>query len=329
MQTVEILQAALSAKGTAKDLLLKAAKTQDIKERIRACTSCDLHKSVRAPVPFEGTGSVAIIGEAPGRDEDAQGRPFVGRAGRLLTECLEQAGFTREGVSFVNTICCRPPNNNFEEAEKVHAPQSCKPNFLEQLAASGAWLLVPVGNTAMWQLLPQLGAGITQHRGGYWWVGKYLIMPTFHPAYALRNPSAREKIVEDLLRVRRVLQGVERAPVPKNFDPTILLEELREEALAVEHYAGIAAKTLDNPRSRTESQSFKGHFKKHGWVFAYSKWLEDHIILVRDKHVVVPSHIVGVIYTVKELAQVAAMDRTLGDVHRLHYAKKELDAVLI
>lgn len=151
-------------------------------------------------------------------------------------------------------------------------------------------------------------------------------MPTYHPAYALRNPEAKSSIVQDLLQVRRVLQGVEAAPVPKAYDPTILLEELREDDLGKNHWSGIVGK---EKKVRSEQDTFKGHFKKHGWVLAYSRWLGDHVILTKDESVVIPSHMSGVVYTVKELVQVAAMDRTLRDVHNLHYAKKTLTARII
>lgn len=306
----EVLQAAVNAEGEAQRILFKRAQELDLAERIRACTRCGLRDTATAPVPWEGSSSIAIVGEAPGRDEDREGRPFIGRAGRLLDECLTAAGLGRDQVALINSVSCRPPGNNFDEAVKADAPARCRPWLDEQLDMSGAWLVVAVGNRAFWQFV-NTGAGISNNRGHMFWRGKRLVMPTFHPAYALRTPSAKARIVEDLRRVRHVRQGVEAAPVPRAFDPTMLLTELRGRIPV------------------HESESYRIHFKRTGWVRSWSHWLEDNVILVRDDKVDVPAHIEGVKYTVQELAQLATMDRTWGDVHRLHYAKKAFDAQLI
>ena len=311
MTSNEVREAATKAIGGSREILFKAAERLDLEERIRACTSCSLHEGVHAPVPLEGSGPVAIIGEAPGLNEDKDGRPFVGRAGRLLDECLDRAGFKRSDVALFNVICCRPPKNDFDVAIKADAPTLCKPNFIEQLQASGAWLMVPMGNRALTQVLPFVTNGITANRGRQWWEGAYLVMPTFHPAYALRTPSAKTSIIEDLLAVKRVLMGVEAAPVPKSYDPRKLIREMRGELTV------------------NDGETFRKHFKKHGYVQAWSPWLHDNIVLVRDEDVDYDHKLDGVRYTVKELAQVSRLDRTWGDAYRLHYAKKTLDAQLI
>ncbi len=311
MQTSEILQAALDAEGEVRDIFLRAARVQDLQERIRGCVQCDLSGSATAPVPAEGFGSVTIVGEAPGADEDRAGRPFIGRAGKLLDECLNKAGLARKDVGLVNTICCRPPRNNYQMAIDAQAPRACKPLFIEQLEMTGSWLLVPVGNTAMRQLLPELEKGITSYRGKWWWRGRHLIMPTYHPAYALRNPDARTTIITDLMAVRRVVQGVEAAPVPKGYDPTMLLTDLRDEM------------------SEAHEKAYRVQFKKKNWVIFWSPWLEDSVVLRRDEDTMVPSHVKGVRYTVQELTQLSHMERTWADVHRLHHAKKVFDAQLI
>lgn len=311
MRSSEVREAAAKATGGAKEILAKAAVRLDLEERIRSCTSCALHAGVTAPVPMEGSGPVAIIGEAPGANEDHEGRPFVGRAGKLLNESLSRAGFKRSDVALINVICCRPPQNDFTEAVKADAPTLCKPNFLEQLAASGAWLLVPVGNRALSHVLPVVSGGITANRGKHWWEGTHLVMPTFHPAYALRSSNAKLDLITDLLAVKRVLQGVNAAPVPKDYDPTKLIRELAGEL------------------THDDAAIFRKHFKKHGWVRAWSPWLEDQVVLVRDEDVDYNHKLAGVRYTVQELAQISRLDRTWGDALRLHYAKKTLDAHLI
>lgn len=312
MNAADVLAAALAAEEPSRSILLDHAKVLDLQERIRACTDCSLSEST-TPVPWEGQAAIAIIGEAPGADEARKGRPFVGRAGQLLTDIIEQAGFTRTDFAYINTICCRPPSNRYDKAEEVGAPRYCNANFWEQVWLSGAWFLVPAGNQAMWKLLPQVGVGITQMRGLARWTDRYLVVPTFHPAYALRSPDARAKMVDDFMMVKRIKLGIESAPVPKAYDPTKLLSSMRDAAFTT-----------------TEGKPLKSTFKKKGWVYAYSKWLEDTIILKRDDQVTVPAHVSGVEYTVKELAQLAAMkSRTWEDARRLHYAKRELQAQLI
>lgn len=310
--SAEVLAAALAADEPARSVLFDHARTLDLRERILACTSCKL-SGTTTPVPWDGHSAMAIIGEAPGADEARLGRPFVGRAGQLLDQILHLAGFSRSDFAFVNTISCRPPNNDYNKAIEVGADYQCTANFWEQIDISGAWLLVPVGNQATWKLLPHLRAGITQLRGNIYWVDRYLVMPTFHPSYLLRNPTLRDQVVQDFLQVRRVKLGIDSAPVPANYNPSALLSSLRRSSY-----------------TEKESASIHSNFKKTGWVFAYSSWLGEDIVLKRDEEVNVPTHISGVHYTVKELAQLAAMPgRTWEDARRLHYAKRELNAQLL
>jgi uracil-DNA glycosylase len=312
LNSAEVLAAALATDGPARDILLDRARDLDLRERIIACTSCKLSGST-TPVPWEGKSTIAIIGEAPGADEARLGRPFVGRAGRLLEQVLSLAGFARSDFAFINTICCRPPGNKYDEAVAVGADYQCTPNFWEQVEFSGAWLLVPVGNQAMWKLLPDIRAGITQMRGELRWVDRYLVMPTFHPAYALRNPQARDSMVSDFIQVRRVKTGVDTAPIPKGYDPTRLLSTMRESDF-----------------TDREATSIKSMFKRKSWVFAHSTWLGETIILKRNDDTSVPPHIQGVHYTVAELARLASMKgRTWEDARRLHYAKREFSATII
>src|SRR5690606_33699791 len=203
----ELLTAAIGATDPeARSILMGHARRQDLAERLAACTACDLRRTCRAAVPGELTSSsVAIIGEAPGADEDAAGRPVVGRAGKLLDDCLRLANLDRSKVAIINTVACRPPGNNFDEAVKADAPARCRAWLEEQIKLSGAWLLVPVGTVATRALLPEAHQGITELRGSLKWTDTHLVMPTFHPAYALRNPRAKSQIISDLQAVRRVV----------------------------------------------------------------------------------------------------------------------------
>lgn len=311
----ELLASAIATDNPdARSLLLHHARLADLRERITACTDCDLHATCHAPVPWEGgPAPIAIIGEAPGAEEDQAGRPFVGRAGRLLTSLLAQAGLGRDRVVLINSIACRPPHNDFNLAVQADAPARCAHWLTEQIEVSGAWVLVPVGGRPYHALMPESNIGITQARGTPKWKGRHLIFPTFHPAYALRNPEAKTSIVEDLIAVRKIIEGVESVQPPKSYDPERLISAIRPINL-----------------TESEAKAFKSQWAKKGWVSAWSAFVEDTVVLVRDEQVKVPDGIDGVRYAVHELAILAAMgERRWADAWRLHMVKKMLGAVVV
>jgi len=144
-----------------------------------------------------------FVGEAPGADEDIQSRPFVGRAGQLLTKIIEAIGLKREEVLIGNVNRCRPPGNRpptFEEASM------CKPFLEREIAVVQPDVIVTLGNTALQNLL---GAkqGITKLRGKFMDYKGIKVMPTFHPAYLLRDPSKKRETWEDLKTVRDYLDS--------------------------------------------------------------------------------------------------------------------------
>jgi len=171
-----------------------------------ACTRCKLHTLGRRQVVF-GVGNpqarLMFVGEAPGEDEDKQGEPFVGRAGQLLTKIIEAIGMTREQVYIANIIKCRPPGNRNPEPDEV---ATCEPFLFEQLAIVQPRVVVALGKFAAHSLL-RTTEPITKLRGRVFaWRGASLI-PTFHPAYLLRNPPAKREVWEDMKKVRELLQG--------------------------------------------------------------------------------------------------------------------------
>lgn len=171
-----------------------------------ACTRCKLHTLGRRQVVF-GVGNpqarLMFVGEAPGEDEDKQGEPFVGRAGQLLTKIIEAIGMTREQVYIANVIKCRPPGNRNPEPDEV---QTCEPFLFEQLGIIQPTIVVALGKFAAQSLL-RTTEPITKLRGRVFdWRGASLI-PTFHPAYLLRNPPAKREVWEDMKKVRELLQG--------------------------------------------------------------------------------------------------------------------------
>ncbi len=171
-------------------------------ETVRACTRCALHAGRTQTVFARGTGAsrLCFVGEGPGADEDAQGFPFVGKAGQLLDRMIEAMGFSRDEVYVCNIVKCRPPNNRKPEPEEMAA---CMPYLREQLELVAPEVIVALGATAL-QGLFGTTEGITRLRGRWkLYGGRVPVMPTFHPAFLLRNPPAKREVWEDLQAVLR------------------------------------------------------------------------------------------------------------------------------
>ncbi len=173
-------------------------------EEIAACQRCALAETRGRTVP--GTGSatprLAIVGEAPGAEEDRTGHPFVGRAGDLLTRMLGAIGLGREDVFILNVLKCRPPGNRSPRPDEVAA---CRPFLEAQLEALGPPLILALGSHAARRLLAT-ERGITSLRGRFHTSPEgWRVMPSFHPAYLLRNPAAKRAAWEDLQKVADAL----------------------------------------------------------------------------------------------------------------------------
>jgi DNA polymerase len=173
-----------------------------------ACTRCKLHALGRRQVVF-GVGSpdadLMFVGEAPGAEEDLQGEPFVGRAGQLLTKIIEAIGLKREQVYIANIIKCRPPGNRNPEPDEV---EQCEPFLFQQVATIKPKVIVALGKFAAQSLLRTTDP-ITRLRGRSFNYRGATLIPTFHPAYLLRNPSAKRDVWDDMKKVRVILQGAE------------------------------------------------------------------------------------------------------------------------
>jgi DNA polymerase len=144
-----------------------------------------------------------FVGEAPGEEEDKRGEPFVGRAGQLLTKIIEAIGLSREQVYIANVIKCRPPNNRNPEPDEV---ASCEPFLFRQIDVIQPLVIVPLGKFAAQCLLKTMDP-ITKLRGRQFDYRGRVLIPTFHPAYLLRNPSAKREVWEDMKKVRDILQA--------------------------------------------------------------------------------------------------------------------------
>jgi len=183
-------------------------ETTETIESIRAdigdCTRCKLHSFGRKQI-VHTTGnfqaSLMFVGEAPGADEDEQGFPFVGRAGQLLTKIIESIGITREEVCIGNINRCRPPGNRQPEPDET---AQCRPFILREIAVVKPKVIVVLGATAAHNLL-QIKTPISRLRGNFQDYFGVKVMPTFHPAYLLRDPHKKREVWEDMKKVRDYL----------------------------------------------------------------------------------------------------------------------------
>ena len=181
------------------------------------CTRCKLHRGRTKLVFGDGNpkADLVFVGEGPGRDEDMQGLPFVGRAGKLLTQMIEAMGLQRKDVYICNVVKCRPPENRTPEKDEV---EICSPFLLRQLDTIAPKVIVCLGSVAA-QTLLQTNRGISHFRGEWQDFRGRKLMATYHPAYLLRNPSAKGEVWKDLQKVMAVLglqvkKGSSAGPAP-------------------------------------------------------------------------------------------------------------------
>jgi uracil-DNA glycosylase len=172
---------------------------QIISENLGECTRCRLHKK-RNKIVF-GAGNaraeLVFVGEGPGHDEDIQGLPFVGRAGKLLTQMIEAMGLTREDVYICNVVKCRPPENRKPEDDEV---ATCSPYLYRQLDVIAPKAIVCLGGVAA-QTLLKTKDPISRFRGNWYDFRNTKLLATYHPAYLLRNPAAKSEVWKDLQKV--------------------------------------------------------------------------------------------------------------------------------
>jgi len=196
----DVPPAAATFYGSSADALV-AVRTE-----IGDCTRCKLHTQGRRQIVF-GVGNpdadLMFVGEAPGADEDIQGVPFVGRAGQLLTKIIEAINLKREDVYIANVIKCRPPGNRNPEQDEV---ETCEPFLFQQVDVIKPKVIVALGTFAARALLRTLDP-ISRLRGRVYDYRGAKLIPTFHPAYLLRNPSSKREVWEDMKLVRRLLQS--------------------------------------------------------------------------------------------------------------------------
>ena len=177
----------------------------EIRAQVENCHACPLCET-RTNIVF-GDGDpharVLIVGEAPGKNEDLQGKPFVGAAGKFLDELLEEAGLKREEVFIANVLKCRPPSNRNPQADEIEA---CASFLREQTQSIDPWIIVTMGNFAT-QFILRTGTGITRLRGTVQQTGRFVVLPVFHPAAAIYDRSKRDVLLEDFRQVGALVRA--------------------------------------------------------------------------------------------------------------------------
>ena len=179
----------------------RSSTLEAVREELGDCRRCKLHPT-RTNIVF-GTGNpkakLAFVGEGPGRDEDLQGKPFVGLAGQLLTKIIQAIQLTREEVYITNIIKCRPPGNRNPEPDEINA---CEPFLIKQLEVIRPKLICALGTFAA-QTLLKTEERISLLRGRFHQYQGIPLMPTYHPAYLLRNPNFKRDVWEDMKKIKK------------------------------------------------------------------------------------------------------------------------------
>lgn len=179
---------------------------QDIVDQVLTCRLCSLARTRTRAVPGEGNPKTELlfVGEAPGHDEDVQGRPFVGRAGQLLTKIIEAMTFRREDVFITNIVKCRPPENRTPVREEI---EKCGPYLTAQIEIIRPKVIVALGKVAT-DFFIRSSRGMTQIRGEFYDYRGIPVMPTFHPSYVLRQENVRDvkkQVWQDMQKVMKLL----------------------------------------------------------------------------------------------------------------------------
>lgn len=273
---------------------LRLAQAEKLRSDIASCERCPLAKRRTMTVPFDQTSPkpIALVGEAPGKHEDLEGRPFVGRSGALLDRLIGDLGYSRDDVVVLNTVACRPPNNRDPKPEETEA---CRPLFERQLDFSGAWIVVLMGNKALQHEFP--GKTISKARGNPMWKQGRIYVPAYHPAYILRNRRNESLLSNDLNLAFQIYRG------DKWWDP-LLTSVTKSKDGALRH-------ALDN----------------QGWALVNSERLNDQIIVTVDTIVKVPPKYGKLIrYTVEELVRLGELGHgtklSHAELNGIHLVKR-------
>ncbi len=179
----------------------------DVRKELGDCKRCKLHQTRRTIVFGEGNekATLMFVGEGPGYDEDMQGRPFVGKAGQLLTRIIESINLSREEVYIANIVKCRPPQNRNPEPDEI---ESCSPFLMKQILVIQPKIICALGTFSA-QTLLKTDTKITALRGRFFDVDGIKVVPTYHPAFLLRNPERKREVWEDMKKIAELLNNKE------------------------------------------------------------------------------------------------------------------------
>ncbi len=290
------LKAAKRAKTEASHAkFLRRHAEEYLRDTITSCRACPLHKTRKHAVPFDGSPPkpIAIVGEAPGAAEDKEGVPFVGRSGSMLRQMLEASGYERSQAVIMNVVACRPPKNRTPHVEEVEA---CSPHFDAQLELSGAWVVLLLGQSALSRIRP--GVQIGHMRGKPFWQDGRIWIPTYHPAYVLRNRNSRGLVEHDIGLAFDIAYG-----------------RKWEEPFAIA------------PLSKTSDKTLAYSLQHQGYAVVDSKRLGDTVLIVKNGTIVPPAkhgHLVR--YTVEELVRIGELGggatMTTETLQRIHEVKR-------
>jgi uracil-DNA glycosylase family 4 len=181
---------------------------EEVRRELGDCKRCKLHRTRQTIVFGEGNerATLMFIGEGPGYDEDVQGRPFVGKAGQLLTKIIESISLPREEVYIANIIKCRPPQNRNPEPDEI---QSCTPFLMKQIRVIRPGIICALGTFSA-QTLLKTDIKISALRGKFFDLEGIKVIPTYHPAFLLRNPDRKREVWEDMKKIAEWLNNNER-----------------------------------------------------------------------------------------------------------------------
>jgi uracil-DNA glycosylase family 4 len=228
-------QAVNASSPLARRLITQHWRESQVKANIMICNECQLGEANR--VPFTGstwTPDLVLLGEAPGANEDRVGKPFVGRAGKLLDEMLERVGTSRKRCVITNSVCCRPPSNRDPEWSEILA---CEPNRLAQTKLARTVVGVAMGRIALSVLKRDPAIKIGANRSKPFWADDMVWVPTYHPAYALRNSHAVSMITADIKLAMDIRDGRVDMPVDPEWPDWEILEGcliVKDESIHVE-----------------------------------------------------------------------------------------------
>lgn len=301
----DYLKAAKASSGAKRDRLLRKHHEHHIRQQVLDCTKCGLRESCNAPVPWSGptTAKIVLVGEAPGANEDRLGVPFVGQAGNLLNSILKSQGLDRDQTMVLNTVACRPPENR---KPAISEQAACRSNLRGQLELCEAFVGVCMGKAAIEAISGAEVSRVAQWRGVPFWFEGRVWVPTYHPAYILRNRTVKFELEADIAMAIKLAERYDLWPTiePKDLGRSHFADEVRE------------------------------RLNKQGWCALWSDLLDTKIVITLDEKITPPYPFSDLVhYTLAELVSAGLVNprirSTPRDVHMIHHIKSELGGRIV